>query len=574
MQTFNIAVAYLDDIFPNISEESFADRLNTLKRTTNVLKQTLKEVKSSRDFSDAAQRIDFNMRAMGFFLDPFFRRNVSIGQELLHHIQKETGRTGSNIHQSVAQITIDRLINATAHHTMRYTRFSELFEELDNNEGHNRIRRSDNLENLVDMLATTNMTMNPELRARASSSSQDSNEDPIFTQEKFPDSDSELFSNTPYKVHLAKNTDCFLTTIPYKFDNPYCEKDFPKGDKLLVPTIACSKKDKKDLYDNTESTWFLRWKNGILLMNLKTGGQDFLRIKSTYCTLINSSISYYTYMLDGEIELQEPYLRLQGDRNAIFINFNDGPTLTQKRYDGIARAGFKYGPGSSPVLRFTSAIILEAKLSGFQFIVPEQIRASKKDFAESFEIANNGTTTVKRTIELSETVTDTFSFGFTQDLSICNKVSAEAKVDFLGLAEAKTSVEVSTDLHVGSHKDWSKSTSKTFQMTYEVTVPEYTTAHISAWYEKIEDIKMAFTSTMKISGKVSKISKYNDVLEGEAASGGDIRKYLASAGGWKESSAKFVKIEDYYVEYELTGEMTASMGLLGQIGVQSSPLKH
>lgn len=128
MQSFKTTVTYLHDILPNINEETFSARLKTLNKVMIVLKQTEKEVKESKNFTDVAQKLDLNMRRIGLAVEPSFRRDVETGQELLQHIQQETGRMGESVQLSFARISFDVIINSTTQQETRYTRFSDLYE--------------------------------------------------------------------------------------------------------------------------------------------------------------------------------------------------------------------------------------------------------------------------------------------------------------------------------------------------------------------------------------------------------------------------------------------------------------
>lgn len=588
MDVFKTTVAYLNDVIPNINEETFSNRLKTLKRMQNLFKQTEGEVRSSLDFRTAAQRVDLNMRSMGFVLDPNFRINVSFGEELLRHIQTETGREGVNVQESLARISFNELINTTTHHTKRYTRLFNLFEELQYDERSPHTRRADNLEDIVDLLHKQNTTLNSALARTTSqdSSSEESNSSPILNQVPFPG--SKLFTNTPYKVHLKNNPDCFLTTFNFTFEKSYCEK-VPGTDEQPIPYVACSADDKKIFYNQPEATWFIKKDpNSYTLLNLKKKKLGFPTIWVRPCKLNNSTVVQYIYMTNGDGGGMDVFVK--GHRSAyLSSHWSNGDELIPQKYDWMGRAKMLPGPGIKPTFRLTPAIQLAAKLSKFEFQKPDPFESSKKDFADSFEIANNGPTIVKRTIKLEEKVTDTYSFGFTEDFSFCSKVSTEVSLEAsvsakvsIGVTEGESKVtakatvaaEISTELNKGSHQDWTKSTEKSIIMEYELTVPEYTTAHISAWYQKVDDIEMSFSTTIQFSGNMSRITKYNEVIEGTAASGGDIYEYLVTSGNMKPPGAELIRINDYSVDYKLKGVMKASMGLLGQIGVTSSHLEH
>lgn len=425
------------------------------------------------------------------------------------------------------------------------------------------------MESLMDLLGKANMTLDSELKERKSRSSENN----------LPQTwlGGNVFAHTPYKIHLQNDTDCFLTTFVEPFETHGCTepKNYSTYDgPQVIPYFSCSKFEKKNLYDKTESTWFLE--EDYYLKNLKKRKQDFLRIHTNRCFTGKDYEAFYTYMTSIKLENAADYeedLVVLGDRRAEFYrNTADDLVLETKEYNILSRVALTLGFGQPSVLLLIPAIRLEAKLYGFTLERPDPFVPTKKDFADSYEIANNGTTTIKRTIEISETVTETFSFGFSEKLEICATVSAEVNVGVPLVAEGKTSLELSTTLSFEAHQDWTTAKEKTFKMTYELEVPPHTTAHISAWYEKVENLKIGFTTKVSMTGKAPTINKYNEVLEGAPATGDDIKAYL-ELSGWSDSKVKSMKTNDFDVEFTLEGEMKATLGLFGQIGVNSEALK-
>lgn len=567
----------MEATLPTITDESFTDRLRTLDQMKNVLKRTEEQVKNVDNFTAAAEKIDVNMRSIGLIVGPEFKRDVSLGEEILRHIQAETGRELGGVKRLTEGF--HGLINTTSHVTTRYVKFSQLFEELQDAESL-RERRQDNFENLMEILEKNNETLDSAL-ARKGRSFLNYHKG-LLSRTRFPL--SKLRKNTLYKMHLEADPSCFLTTddvtVP-KSDGCSSYDEILDDDRVgykpwvwPTPIVACSQADKEKLYNEPQSTWFLDDEK--ILWNLKKGTAGFNSINYFLCYHPSSHAPtiYYIILMDSARDSSEK-LNLSNDYNAEFRIYpssnghdDDNNVMVQQAYDGLSRARFERKAGSTPLFRLTPAMTLKSKLSGFQIIETASVSPTRKNFAESFTIVNKGSSTITRSITLTEKTTNTFALGFQQELTIGGKATLEGGVSFPLLADAKATVELSTELRQGSTKEWTQEESKDFTINYELSVPANTKAHISAFYEKLDDVRLPFKTLIQLSGGVSRINKYKDLILDVPAGGTEIKDYL-EVGGWR---AKFLRVEDDYVEYELYGELKASVGFSGQIEVDSEPL--
>jgi len=152
------------------------------------------------------------------------------------------------------------------------------------------------------------------------------------------------------------------------------------------------------------------------------------------------------------------------DNNFVTWTSKEIGTITRKFME-LVRASNDYRPGgkwrNDALWKFEPAANLEGEIIEFSTKnTPEEIINSKKsqvDFIQSQTIMNQGSVKLTKDMTRQEKVTDTFSFGFRQSLSICSKVSVEASpVPFF----SKISMEVTTKLELEAKQEWTKTEEK------------------------------------------------------------------------------------------------------------------
>lgn len=217
--------------------------------------------------------------------------------------------------------------------------------------------------------------------------------------------------------------------------------------------------------------------------------------------------------------------------------------------------GFQYS--------FFPAIDLEARMHDFKFTRPLDqeiaMHTSKKDLIDSYDINNASPGTVSRQVRVSEKVTNDFSWGLAESLKGFAKVKTSAGIPLFGQVEAEFGMEGS----FGSKQDWRNSVDKTFELSYNVQLPPYAKVKVSAWYERIQDISMDYTAETEITGKITRISIYDDLVPDSLATGEMIRRQLE----YVSFDGNVVAIKEHSVIAQFKGTMTASVGVRGQLSV-------
>lgn len=237
------------------------------------------------------------------------------------------------------------------------------------------------------------------------------------------------------------------------------------------------------------------------------------------------------------------------------------PAPNQQTYVYLSngdRAGYPY--------LFVPSVDLEMKVSNFEFSPPsDELLAShttRKSLRDSFTINNNSPAEISRVITIADEITNEFSWGFSETLKAGTKITGSAGVPIL--AEGK--VEVSLDLQFEANQNTKSSQKKTFQMSYDVKIPQNSQVTISAWYDRIDGISLDYTATAEITGNIVRITVYNDRVKDSSATGEMIRSQLDVSN----FDGTIVEVKDNSVIAKIRGTMTASVGVRGQLDVNDA----
>lgn len=218
---------------------------------------------------------------------------------------------------------------------------------------------------------------------------------------------------------------------------------------------------------------------------------------------------------------------------------------------------------------FAPSIDLEGRMYDFSFTRPldEQIAllTSKKDLIDSYDINNPSPGSLSRKVTVSSKVTDEFSWGFSESLKSFAKITAKAGIPLIGEVETELGLETNYE----AKQEWKNSVEKTFELSYEVSIPPHTKVTISAWYDLIKGIRMDYTATSEISGKTSRISIFDDVVDDSPATGEMIRRQL----DYVKFDGEVVQIKEFSVITRIKGTMVASLGVRGQLNVDGDTVR-
>ncbi len=369
-----------------------------------------------------------------------------------------------------------------------------------------------------------------------------------------PVAGTNLFLNTVYKWHDHTEQGCYVTAMNISNDN----EDTP--DAMMM----CNREDQK-WYDTSASDWILERKDGQEstdeyngTVGIKNVGANRLfnpyrknRWGDWVVNLLSSLNSRNYYMLSDpsnkkllKIAMRNRFLHQTpaGNHRSSFIH-SEQP------------AAYRY--------EFLPAIKVRINMYNFEFTEPmdDEIakHTSEKGLIDAYSINNNSPGTLSRSVSVSESVTDTFSWGFSEKFSIGTKIKATAGIPFLAEGEMETSFS----FEIGAKQDTTNSVKKEFQMSYTVKVPPNSSVKISAWYDLIKGIAMDYTATLEITGKTERVTIFNDVVQDTPASGIMIRKHLDLTN----FDGKIVEIREHSVIASFKGTMVASVGVRGRLNV-------
>lgn len=251
------------------------------------------------------------------------------------------------------------------------------------------------------------------------------------------------------------------------------------------------------------------------------------------------------------------------NKNRVQIEI-DGKTLAQHELPNHrAYLWVKPGYDSGYPYTFVPTIALELQMTNFQFTRPiadELARhTSRKALIDEYTINNNSPATVRRAVEVSQTVRNEFSWGLSQSIKNALKVKGKVGIPFLAEGEIENTFEVG----FGAKQDWKTAEDKTFKMSYDVNVPANSAVKISAWYDQIKDMRMDYTARAEVTGRTKRITVFDDIVQDVEATGEMIRKQLESSG----FDGKILETKEDSVIVEVKGSMTATVGVRGRLNV-------
>lgn len=379
-----------------------------------------------------------------------------------------------------------------------------------------------------------------------------------------PIAGTNLFLNTQYKWHDHTRPGCYATWFKETYHD--------YSGRLKGVSIVCNNRD-QEWYNTPDASWIFERTSGahskkeyngtVKIRNV--GADETLETwnsrgvwwlglgkydadKKRDMWNVRTAGSNKNHM---QLEIDNWFLaQVSAKNHRFYVYLKEGKT-----------AGFPYS--------FVSALDLEAKMYDFQFTRPldEVIsqHTSQKGLIDSYEINNNSPGQISRKVIVSEKIRDEFSWGLSQSLSSFAKVSGSTGVPYLASAE----VEVGFEVDLGAHQDWTSSVEKSFELSYDVTVPPHTKVKISAWYDLIKGISMDYTATTEITGKTTRITVYDDLVDETPAAG----KMILSQLDYSKFEGKIVEIKEHSVIVQIKGTLVASIGVRGQLSVNGSTVE-
>ncbi|XP_037043208.1 uncharacterized protein LOC119079412 [Bradysia coprophila] len=375
-----------------------------------------------------------------------------------------------------------------------------------------------------------------------------------------------LFFNLPYKWFDETKPGCFVSWFSEYFN----------GISTTTKQVAvmCNRDDQK-WYNETDSDWIIERPGGvgrglqghIILRNVKTK-QAIERVWSTDKTWLGVG-GYHN--LDKSNEHMWMFMPDPNDKNRFSLWHTDYET-TQYPYPNhrgamylIAEKDYKDGYPYS----LSPSIALELKTKDFEFQPFEEEleeHASPKALIDEFTIDNDSPATVSRKLEVAETVTDEFSYGFSQ--SIKNAIKITGSVGIPLVAEGK--VEATFEVGLGANQNWKTSTDKTIKMSYTVNVPEHSEIKISGWYDLIKDLNMDFTATVEVSGKTQRVNHIDEIVHNVPAPGDMIRKQLENSG----FEGDILETKSDCVIVRVKGKMAVTAGVRGRLDINGETVQN
>ncbi|KAJ6649525.1 hypothetical protein Bhyg_04761, partial [Pseudolycoriella hygida] len=363
-------------------------------------------------------------------------------------------------------------------------------------------------------------------------------------------------------LHRIAGTDLFLNTL-YKWhdaDRPGCFVTYITDSKEL--RMVCNKDDQK-WYDLPASDWIFEIPPNIAMRfdSVRNGEYNgTIAIKNVgskgYADgkLIGSDAVAPTVFIDtadvktkngmnyGLFGIESPRCA-KNTFQVVNSGFDDLFTyeLVQLNLDNhrselrLTNAASGFCPYS-----FVPALKVDVNIYNFQFTRPP------------------GDELAKHTSQ-KEKITNEFSWGLSQSFSFGTKLKGKAGVPFVAEGEVETSFE----FEVGANQDWSKKEEKSFQMTYDVTIAPNTQVEISAWYDLIKGLSMEYTATFDITGRTSRVSVFDDIVDDTPASGLMIRNHLQ----YSNFDGEIVEVREDRVIAKYKGTLTASIGVRGRLNV-------
>ncbi|XP_037034231.1 uncharacterized protein LOC119073010 [Bradysia coprophila] len=382
-----------------------------------------------------------------------------------------------------------------------------------------------------------------------------------------------LFYNLPYRWLDDTKPGCFVTWFWEVF------QDTP-DDKNRGVSLACNNDDQK-WYNNTNSEWIIekpkpneKTTNGNIAIRNIGSGYTLERLHSAGTLWV--AVDDFAFRIkrfrqpfsDGE-EMPDVHtwniLADPKNKNRVQLEI-DGYTLAQHELSNHrAYLWVKPGFDAGYPYTFVPTIAMELHMDDFQFVRPiaDELakHTSQKALMDEYTINNPSTASVRRTVEVSQTVRNEFSWGLSQSIKNALKVKGKVGIPFLAEGEIENTFEVG----FGANENWKSGEDKTFKMSYEVSVPPNSTVKISAWYDHIKDLRMDYTARAVITGKTQRITVFEDIVQDVPATGDMIRKQLESSG----FDGTILEIKNDRVIVRVKGSMVATVGVRGRLNVNN-----
>lgn len=373
-----------------------------------------------------------------------------------------------------------------------------------------------------------------------------------------PIAGTNLFLNIPYKMLDHTRPGCYAVWFSERY------RDFSGSHKGL--SIVCNKNDQK-WYKTPDSSWIFERTTGPESLNEYKGTVKIKNV-GTGNTLESWKSSNVWWVGLGSYagKPDEDMWMIRSDpknKNHVQLELqqwflHQTPYAGHRAYISLAHnkpAGYPYS--------FVAAIDLQARLYDFKFTKPTSKQlaehTSQKGFMDSQEILNDSPATIYRTITVSEKITNEFSWGLSQSYEAMTKITGKANIPLI----ASTTVEVGLTFSLGANQNWKSTNEKLFQMSYQVNVPPHSSVKVSAWYDLIKGISIPYTAESEITGKTTRITTFDDIIDDSPATGKMIHNYLQ----YTHFEGTLVKINEFSVIMRTKGTMLASYGVNGQIGV-------
>jgi len=224
--------------------------------------------------------------------------------------------------------------------------------------------------------------------------------------------------------------------------------------------------------------------------------------------------------------------------------------------------------------RMVPSIRLDAIVSKFLFTPPSVEfgggNVTKKDLVDTFIITNNSSAKVQRELVVSETITDEYDFGFEEKLRVMASVSVKVTAKIPGVADVETEGKIEVEGTFTNHEEWKHTKEKKLQLSYLVEVPQFSSVVISAYYEKVEDLTLEYTAEMEVRGTAEGLTQDYDIIADRPITSAQISEQWNHLG----INGDIINATETTIVVELTGTMTASIGIKGVIGVTGAPLDH
>ncbi|XP_037050144.1 uncharacterized protein LOC119084321 [Bradysia coprophila] len=385
-----------------------------------------------------------------------------------------------------------------------------------------------------------------------------------------PIAGTNLFFNLPYRWLDDTKPGCFVTWFWETFQDT-------REDKNRGVSLACSNVDQK-WYDTTNSEWIFQKPDPNVM---KTNGDIAIRNIGSGFTLerINSAGTEWVavdghalkvkYMMIPWVNNHLPDIHtwnVLGDpKNKHRVQLEiDGFTLAQHELPNH-RAYLYVKPGfdAGYPYTFVPTIELELHMDNFQFVRPIGDELAKhtteKALIDEYTINNNSPASLRRAVEVSQTIRNEFSWGLSQSIKNALKVKGKAGIPFLAEGEIENTFEVGFE----ANENWKSGEDKTFKMSYDVSVPPNSEVKISAWYDRINDLRMDYTARAEITGKTKRITVFDDIVQDVAATGDMIRKQLESSG----FDGTILETKNDRLIVRVKGSMVATVGVRGRLNV-------